>query len=220
MRLALIITAAGSGTRFGGDIHKLLLQWKGKSVLAHSCSAFFEFPFEETIVTADADRVTQFQSQLSDLTWPFPFRVISGGTTRFESVKKAVQTLSPGIDGVLIHDAARPNVSPDLIDRIVQKTGHCRALIPVSPVVDTIKLIENGIVKETLPREKLFHVQTPQAFHVAELKRAYQTVQGDFTDEAGLLERAGVPVIAVPGDAQNLKITYPEDIARLNAFSK
>ena len=138
-----------------------------------------------------------------------------GGKKRQDSVLhglKTIKSLSP--QKVLIHDAARPYISTELISHIIYALNHEDAVIPVIPVTDTIKKIKNQQVDSTLPRETLYHAQTPQGFKFAEIIRAYQKNTHVMTDDASIAEAAGMKVITIQGDIQNIKLTTQNDFFR------
>jgi 2-C-methyl-D-erythritol 2,4-cyclodiphosphate synthase/2-C-methyl-D-erythritol 4-phosphate cytidylyltransferase len=155
--------------------------------------------------------------------------VVRGGRERWESVRLGLEAVPAQDEWVLVHDAARAAVSAGLISRVLQATRQTGAAIPALRVPDTVKWVDTaGVVRETLPRERrqdgdlwqLATVQTPQGFAVALLRSAYERYdfhQGTPTDDAMLVERFH-PVTVVPGDPQNIKLTYPEDLARLEAI--
>ncbi|RUM88619.1 MAG: 2-C-methyl-D-erythritol 4-phosphate cytidylyltransferase, partial [Thermodesulfatator sp.] len=148
------------------------------------------------------------------------FRVVAGGESRQESVRRAFEALSKGVETVLVHDAARPLVSPEVISRVIRAVEERGAALAALPVRDTVKRVSGeGQVVATISREGLWLAQTPQGARRAWLEEAFRRAGGcEFTDEAGLLEAAGFPVFVVPGDPRNLKLTYPEDLAFLAAF--
>jgi 2-C-methyl-D-erythritol 4-phosphate cytidylyltransferase len=203
VKIGLIITAAGQSSRFGaGD--KLLTEYEGKSILQRTYEKFLGFP--EVVQTVITCRPGQEKSM--------PCDAVAGGATRFESVYNGFNFLR-NVDVVMIHDAARPAVSRDVIQRVIEASKTFSAVIPAVPVVDTIKWVEGDVVKETLPRDKLVSVQTPQAFHYQVLRLGYETFKGravEITDEAMMVERLGESVHVVRGDGENIKITVPTDL--------
>ena len=143
--------------------------------------------------------------------------VVAGGERRQDSVRRGLDAAARGFDGiVLVHDAARPLVDVALIDAVAAAAIRAGAAIPVLPVADTIKRIEDGIVRATVDRDELGAAQTPQGFGIALLREAYDAAERDgapLTDEAMAVERIGRPVRAVPGSARNRKITTADDLA-------
>lgn len=210
-----IIPAAGSGVRFGGKKQEALL--KGISLLDRTVSVFQKTGLFKKIIV-----VGPFL--------PPPLRgggegegeiiVVAGGKTRAESVFNGFQALKAGDDDiVLIHDAARPLVSPGLIKKVIGAAKEKGAVIPVLPLSDTVKKVKGDRIEATLDRSGLAGAQTPQGFLVKKLKKAYAKVALSeiVTDEARLLELAGEEVFTVEGEQNNIKITTPEDL-RLAEF--
>ena len=207
MRNYAIVTAAGKGTRFGSN--KALYPLLGKPLLVWSLEVFSKV-VDEIWITCPENFHEEYRVAGSGF---HNVNFISGGETRYKSVRRAFEVL--GSDGiVLIHDAARPLLSRDLVERVMRATTEYGAAIPVLPVTDTVKEVEDERIIRTVPREHLYLAQTPQGFRCALLKDAYSKVEGtDLTDEAMIVELAGHPVHCVPGERTNLKITEPSDIA-------
>ncbi|MHC4940187.1 MAG: 2-C-methyl-D-erythritol 4-phosphate cytidylyltransferase [Planctomycetota bacterium] len=196
-RFGVILVAAGSGERFGRP--KADVEFGGVSLLARSAAAFASFPA----------RVAVLREPRELEGWT----VVTGGARRRDSVANGLAALPDSVETVLVHDAARPLVSPDLVARVAEAARSHDCVIPAVPVTDTIKRIDGGFVAETVDRSTLVAAQTPQAFSVALLRRALAGSAEDATDEAGLVERLGEPVYVIAGDARNLKITVPADLA-------
>ena len=148
--------------------------------------------------------------------------VVSGGATRQESVRRGLAAVPDGVTVVVCHDAARPFASPTLYDRVVEAvSGEYRGAVPGMPSADTVKRVEAGRVVETLPRDRLVLVQTPQAFDAAALRGAHDRAEAEAweaTDDAMLLELAGHAVAVVPGEARNFKITTEADLRRAESL--
>ncbi|MFC1770723.1 2-C-methyl-D-erythritol 4-phosphate cytidylyltransferase [Candidatus Margulisiibacteriota bacterium] len=216
MKIGLIITAAGRSERFGSQ-NKLFIPINNKPLIKTCCERFSEIKdISETIITSLDKDQAKLKKALSDL--PSAPRIVVGGETRKDSVLNAFKALS-AVDLVMIHDGARPNVSEELIKRIIKASEKHQAVIPVIPITDTIKQVENNIIKKTLAREHIFKVQTPQIFHYDILKAAYEKYSDiAATDEASLVEKLNVPIYAIKGEAKNLKITTPEDVEVLKAL--
>lgn len=220
MRHGLVLTAAGSSTRFGVGASKVLARVGGVAVLVRACRPFLEVsPNLDVVVTCrDEDRadvVTALRGEASLAR----ARVARGGATRQESVRLGILALDAAVEWVLVHDAARPCVTPDLIRRVLAAATACGAAVPALPVADTIHRVDaEGLVVESLDRASLRAVQTPQIARRNLLTRAYSHAARfalAATDEAGLLSAAGIPVATVAGDPANVKITTREDLARL-----
>jgi 2-C-methyl-D-erythritol 4-phosphate cytidylyltransferase/2-C-methyl-D-erythritol 2,4-cyclodiphosphate synthase len=199
--VAAVVVAAGRGTRAGGSRPKQYREFRGVPVIRTAIAAFAEHPavsfVQPVIHLADVD---QYRAAVAGLDLLEP---VSGGATRQDSVLAGLAALEPHRpQRVLVHDAARPFVTPGLIERAVATPG---AAIPALPVTDTIKLVNDGRVVETLDRARLRAVQTPQVFDYAD--------RHDFTDDAALAEWAGLPVGTFAGESSNIKLTTPEDFA-------
>jgi 2-C-methyl-D-erythritol 4-phosphate cytidylyltransferase/2-C-methyl-D-erythritol 2,4-cyclodiphosphate synthase len=220
MQSAAIIVAAGRGERAGGP--KQYRPLAGEPVLRRVLRLFAVHPGIDAVqpVIHPADEA-DFRVAAAGIECLPP---VPGGATRQASVRAGLEALSrdnPAL--VLVHDAARPLASPALLDRALAAARESGAAIPVLPVSDTIKRVDAaGRVVETVAREALRAVQTPQAFAFAPLleahRRAAQEGRNDFTDDAALMEWAGVSVATFPGEAGNLKLTTPDDFVRAAAI--
>ncbi len=216
--VAAIIVAAGEGKRFGSSKPYAVL--KGKKILDHSLETFDRHPgiFDMVLVLRETGQKAFFLDKYAKLK-----AVAKGGERRQDSVLSGFQHIDPAkTDIVLVHDAARPLVKAELIDRIIDATKANGAAIPVLPVSDTVKRIDGNRVSQTIDRQGLCLIQTPQGFSCEILGRAFEEVLGDsrtYTDEAALVEKLGVDVFAVPGDSSNIKITVPGDLKIAEALS-
>lgn len=216
METRAIIVAAGRGERMGAGVPKAFLPVAGVPMLVRSARAFDAAASVSAIaVVVPADRIDDTRELLRGLSKPAT--VVAGGERRQDSVRCGLAALPAGFDGiVLVHDAARPLVDVTLIDAVAAAAIRAGAAIPVLPVADTIKRIEDGIVRATVDRSDLVAAQTPQGFAIALLREAYEAAERDgalLTDEAMAIERLGRPVRAVPGSARNRKITTADDLA-------
>jgi 2-C-methyl-D-erythritol 4-phosphate cytidylyltransferase len=212
--IGLIVPAAGSGSRFGSDVPKQFLDFHGKRLYQHALEAFAPFVSEAVLVVPEAWDST-IREETSGISTAFHLSVITGGAQRQDSVYCGLKALSPGIGMVLIHDAVRPYVTPEVISRVIEVTRQGKACIPVLPVSETVKEVESDLVVQTLDRQSLRLVQTPQGFDKDILLEAFnRAAQEAFygTDESVLVERMGWPVRVVPGDQRNIKITWKEDL--------
>jgi len=208
MQIGVILVAAGEGSRFGGP--KALQELAGKTLLERAAAAFGAF----------ADRVLVLRAPDLDRADLSGWTRVAGGARRRDSVAAGLAALRPETGIVLIHDAARPLVPPEVVARVAEAAARAPAVIPVVPVSDTIKHVEGNRVVETPDRATLVAVQTPQAFRVDLLRRALEASDSDATDEAALVEALGVPVLTVAGDPRNLKITAPGDLRVAAALLK
>ncbi|MBY0283877.1 MAG: bifunctional 2-C-methyl-D-erythritol 4-phosphate cytidylyltransferase/2-C-methyl-D-erythritol 2,4-cyclodiphosphate synthase [Sphingomonas sp.] len=214
-RIVALIVAAGSGTRLGGELPKQFAALAGKPMLAHSFAAFSSHPMiSETIVAIGAGQEAMLADAVGDA------RSVTGGATRRESVRAGLEAIAAdgGADLVLIHDAARPFLSAEVIDRLIAALDTDPGTVPALPVADTLaRGIE--VLGETVPRDGLWRVQTPQAFHFDAILDAHRRwPEGeDATDDAQMLRRFGSSVAMVEGDIMLDKVTYPADIAAAEA---
>jgi len=232
MRVAVILPAAGMGTRMGkvpaektGTSRKQFMLLEGSPILIHTVRKFAASTRVTDIVVAV--RAEDLEWVASLLAHDFPdgrARVVEGGNSRQQSVANALAALGEEIDLVAVHDAVRPFIDLETIHQAFDEAAETGATIVGVPAVDTVKQVSrsNGRVRirATLPREKLVMAQTPQVFRYDLLKRAFEAARADGfagTDEASLVERLDVEVSVVPGSDRNIKITKPGDmdLARL-----
>jgi 2-C-methyl-D-erythritol 4-phosphate cytidylyltransferase len=210
-RVAAIIPAAGSGVRLGADVPKAFLALGGLSLLTRSALAMSAVA-DVLIIAAPADSLDEASNQVAQV--DAEIHIVTGGEHRQESVANALRMVPEDISIVLVHDAARPLVPIEVTQNVVAAIrGGAKAVIPVLPLVDTIKRVNNqGIAIETVDRNQLRRVQTPQGFDRATLDLAYQNPEVVATDDAGLMDALGIPVVTVAGDERSLKITTMSDV--------
>lgn len=213
-KTAALVVAAGSGSRAGGELPKQYRRIAGKALLAHAVD-HLRHPRIETIrVVIGAGQEADYREALGDRPLPAP---IIGGATRQESVKSGLEALAAeGVERVLIHDAARPFLPSEVIDRLLDALDAHPGAIPALPVVDTLAR-GDGSLGDTVPREGLVRVQTPQAFHFDAILAAHRQWQSEATDDAQVARAAGLDVAVVEGDAALEKLTYDADFARAEA---
>jgi 2-C-methyl-D-erythritol 4-phosphate cytidylyltransferase len=211
MAVALIV-AAGSGERLQAGMPKALVELHGKSLLAWSMEALSAAPSVREIVVALPEGV------------PAPAGAIGvrGGAVRSESVREALRAAGAS-DIVLVHDAARPLMRPELAEAVIAAVIErgVDAAVAAAAVTDTVKRAREGLVLETLPRSQLWAVQTPQAFRREALERVLRApaeVLAQATDDASLIERAGGSVAIVPSSPENMKVTTPLDLEQAAAL--
>jgi 2-C-methyl-D-erythritol 4-phosphate cytidylyltransferase/2-C-methyl-D-erythritol 2,4-cyclodiphosphate synthase len=218
MFVSAIIAAGGRGLRFGGGSPKQLLMLGGRPILARSVDAFVACDLiGEIVVALPADVAAAPPDYLRDR--GKPLTIVDGGDRRRDSVANAFARVSDRADIVVVHDAARPLVNDDLIRRTVAAASGTGAAIAAIQARDTVKQIDGaGAITATLPRERIYLAQTPQAFRVAVLRAALR-MSGDATDEAMLAEQAGHVVRVVDGDPRNIKITTPGDLTMAEHFA-
>jgi 2-C-methyl-D-erythritol 4-phosphate cytidylyltransferase len=209
--VAAIIPAAGSGVRLGADIPKAFLEIGGLSLLTRSALAMSAVA-DILIIAAPVDGLDEASAQLAQV--DAEIHIIAGGEHRQESVANALRMVPEDVAIVLVHDAARPLVPVEVTQNVVAAIrGGAKAAIPVLPLVDTIKRVNNnGIAIETVDRNQLRRVQTPQGFDRATLDLAYQNPEVVATDDAGLMDALGIAVVTVAGDERSLKITTMADV--------
>lgn len=209
MLIAAILVAAGSGSRYGAETPKQFLTLAGKPVIRHAAEGLMG---HATLLqpVGEAAPIAAALSGLSHLP------VVAGGATRQDSVRAGLEALAPHEpDIVLVHDAARPVIPPGTIQSLLAVLREAPGAIPAAPVADTLKRVERGVITETVSRSGLYRAQTPQAFRFATLLAAHRSGLTGATDDASLLEAAGEAVAVVPGSDDNIKLTYPEDLIRL-----
>jgi 2-C-methyl-D-erythritol 4-phosphate cytidylyltransferase len=209
--VAAIIPAAGSGVRLGADIPKAFLALGGLSLLTRSALAMSTVA-DVLIIAAPVDGLDEASAQLAQV--DAEIHIVAGGEHRQESVANALRMVPEDVSIVLVHDAARPLVPIEVTQNVVAAIrSGAKAAIPVLPLVDTIKRVNNqGIAIETVDRNQLRRVQTPQGFDRATLDLAYRNPEVVATDDAGLMDALGIPVVTVAGDERSLKITTMADV--------
>jgi 2-C-methyl-D-erythritol 4-phosphate cytidylyltransferase/2-C-methyl-D-erythritol 2,4-cyclodiphosphate synthase len=212
MAVHVVLVAAGSGTRAGGEIPKQWQMLGGRPVLAHTLAAFAGFPVTIVVRTEDRARAAALAPEA---------RLVTGGETRAASVRNALEALAgTGATRVLIHDGARPLVTPALIARLLAALDHAPAAAPALPVTDALWRGAGGRVTGTQSREGLFRAQTPQAFRFDAILIAHRAHPGGAADDVQVARDAGLDVTIVEGDEDNLKLTFPGDFARAGAILK
>ncbi|MBW8309269.1 MAG: 2-C-methyl-D-erythritol 4-phosphate cytidylyltransferase [Candidatus Paracaedibacteraceae bacterium] len=210
-KIAVLIVAAGTGTRFGSPLPKQYIDLDSKPLLRHSIDVFLRMGITNVVAVIHPDHADFYAQAIKGLDILDP---VMGGSTRAESTLaglNALKNLAP--DYVLVHDAARPFVDSRLIEQVLDGLTKAAGCIPAIAVTDTIKLVANNHIQQTLPRENLWRAQTPQGFHYPVLLDCFtRTTDNAFTDEASLLEKFNIPVIMVPGSEENIKITFSRDL--------
>jgi 2-C-methyl-D-erythritol 4-phosphate cytidylyltransferase/2-C-methyl-D-erythritol 2,4-cyclodiphosphate synthase len=235
MHVTAIIAAGGRGRRFGSSVPKQLTTVADRPILERSVDIFLRHPqVHELVVALPTEVVRDPPSYLTGTSKPV--RIVEGGARRQDSVARAFRAISAKTDLIVVHDAARPFASADLVSRTIAAAAETGAALAALQSRDTVKrartmtedrsMVGTGdlgpTVAETLPRESIYLAQTPQAFTREVLQRALALgEQGmDATDEASLAERAGFAVRIVDGEATNLKVTTPEDLAGAEAIAR
>jgi len=225
LRLWAILPAAGAGSRLGLGFNKVLAPLGGQPLLYRTLEAVAAWPGLEGVVLVHAAGERGLLEQVVAIrAWPWPLRWAEGGATRSESVRAGLrEARAAGADWLAVHDAARPFASGQLVAALVSRAREAGAAIPGLAVADTVKRVAHGSdrVSETVPRDGLWLVQTPQVIRLDWLRDAYdQAGRVGFagTDEASLLEAAGLSVVVVAGDPDNLKVTGPGDLDRADGI--
>ena len=216
--MTAIIAAGGRGERVGATRPKQLLEIGGQSMLERSVNAFLTHEaVTDVVVALPQDLAGNPPPHLSNTSKPL--RVVAGGARRQDSVAAAFQAVPDHADVVVIHDAARPFASADLISRTIAAAAEHGCALAALESRDTVKAVRDGLVTSTLDRRTIFLAQTPQAFRRQVLRDALQ-ITTDATDEAALAEQAGYQVRIVEGEVSNIKITTPDDIAIAESLSR
>jgi 2-C-methyl-D-erythritol 4-phosphate cytidylyltransferase len=219
-RVAAIIVAAGDSQRMGG-VDKMFAPLCGRPILARVIDTFESCRAVDRIVVVMSSKNIEDCRRLAALEgWPKVKDICLGGKQRQDSVAEGLKRLKYG-EWVVIHDGARPLVTVDLIEKGLEAAEETGAAVAALPVTDTIKVAGPGdIVRQTLPRQNLRTVQTPQVFRIDVIQNTYRYVSGDVTDDASLVEKAGYKVKLYPGAYDNIKITTPGDLAMAEALWK
>jgi 2-C-methyl-D-erythritol 4-phosphate cytidylyltransferase len=213
MKKTAIIVAGGTGQRMGTVVPKQFLEIEGKSILLHTIDQFVAaFSDINFIIVLPAGYIEEGQKMIASSGLTQQFQFVAGGDTRFQSVKNGLAEVDQDAV-VFVHDAVRCLLTPALIQRCYQQAVEKGSAIPAVSSTDTIRLID-GASHHVVDRENVMMIQTPQTFNAALLIKAFeQTYQSSFTDEANVVEAAGIPVFLVDGEFENIKITRPLDLA-------
>ena len=214
VRTLAIVPAAGYGKRLGLKAKKPFVRLCGKPLVSYALKALDNSDSIDAIIVATEKSCIK---KLKDIAVEFKIKklldVVPGGSTRAGSVRNCLDRIKDGFDVVLIHDAARPLVSSRLISDSVKAAARFGAAIAAVPESDTVKIVDGGLfIKDTMDRSKVFRAQTPQAFRMGLIRKAYSAGKMDITDDAGMVERAGVRVKVIMGSYGNIKVTTREDI--------
>ncbi len=212
---SLVLVAAGSGSRMEG-VHKILYPLDGIPVFIRSL-----IPFEQSHLIGEIIVVARQEDleEISKLCVEYKLKkvraVITGGESRTESVQNGLEAVSPKAELIAIHDGARPFVTQEVISQVITRAKRCSAAAPAIPVKDTIKTAKGAIIEQTLPREELFAVQTPQVFEAALIKVAIGNALKEkriITDDCSAVEQLGVRVALTKGSEENIKVTTQMDL--------
>jgi 2-C-methyl-D-erythritol 4-phosphate cytidylyltransferase len=222
-RIAAIVPAAGIGTRMGLGTPKQFLELDGVPIVIFTLRRLAASPaLTEFWIATRQEDVEALAERVGQEHLDRPVRVVAGGESRQESVGRALAEVDADVELVLIHDAVRPFVTREMVDRVLAEARSCGAAIVGIPAVDTVKEVKRASLPEdvalitaTIPRERIVLAQTPQAFSARLLRDAFACAESDgivASDEAALVERLGQTVHVVLGSERNLKITRPSDL--------
>jgi 2-C-methyl-D-erythritol 4-phosphate cytidylyltransferase len=212
-----IIAAAGTGSRMASDRPKQFLQLAGTPIIFHTLVPFEQCEsIQEVIVVLPAEESAAFLTLAGKHGLRKLSRVVPGGSTRADSVKRGLMAVRPATAGIVaVHDGVRPFVTVEEIESVVKAAETHGAAILVAPVTDTIKHVNGDTVVNTLQRRDLRRALTPQCFRYELLREAYEHADVNdpsLTDESALVEKIGVPVTTIEGSSRNVKITTPQDL--------
>ena len=210
-----IVVAAGRGRRLGGARPKQYREVAGRPLIGHALAAFARHPtIDAALAVIHADDRALYEPAVAGIEGLLA--PVTGGPTRQDSVRRGLEAVAPRAPArVLIHDAARPAVTAALIGRVVAALDGAPAAIPVVPLTDSLKRVDDGRVIGSVDRAGLARAQTPQGFDYAAIRAAHTALAGHaLSDDAALAEAAGLTIAAVPGSEDNLKVTREEDLAR------
>jgi 2-C-methyl-D-erythritol 4-phosphate cytidylyltransferase len=219
MQVSAIVLAAGTGRRIGGDVAKTYLPIAGRPLVLRTLDRMFAAKtVTQVVLVVAADDMSRCRAMLDadSALRDRAYLLQTGGTTRQQSAKRGLETITANTDIVIIHDGARPFVSAALIDRCVECAAGKGAVVIGLPVRDTIKVVGGDrLIRSTPERGALWEIQTPQVFQRELIVAAHRQAESDgveVTDDAMVVERLGKPVYVLEGERTNLKITLPEDI--------
>jgi 2-C-methyl-D-erythritol 4-phosphate cytidylyltransferase len=208
--------AAGRGERFAGNAPKQLSLISGRPMVAWSIERFAGCADIKTIVlVVPPDQDEAWQAAMAEPSGEHVDRMVPGGDRRQDSVRLGIGALPDEVTHVLVHDAARPCLPAELLDRIVKALGEYSAVVPAVPAVDTLVVDTGGSVDAIVDRATVAAVQTPQAFEKELLLRAHRKALAEgleSSDDGSLVLALGEHVATVPGDRKNIKVTYPDDV--------
>lgn len=215
MKEYVIIVAGGKGLRMGGDVPKQFIPLAGKPVLMRTIERFRQYSKDISVILVLPREQQEYWKELcEEYSFAEGYRIADGGETRFHSVKNGLSLIPDSAEGVVgVHDGVRPFPSVEVIDRCFKTAAKDRAVVPVAPVVDTLRLLGDDGCSETVTRTRYKLVQTPQTFNLQLLRKAYaQDYTDAFTDDASVAEAAGHKITLVDGNRENIKLTTPFDI--------
>jgi 2-C-methyl-D-erythritol 4-phosphate cytidylyltransferase len=223
IRVTAILPAAGLGTRMGAEMPKQFMELDGVPLLLFTLRRLAASPsITDFVIATRGEDLDSLKERIAQETLGRPIRVVRGGDSRQDSVANALPEVPDSTDLILVHDAVRPLVTRDQIERVIAEAAACDAAILGVPAMDTVKEVKRAslptdvaLIITTIPRERVVLAQTPQVFRASLLLEAFARARQDgvsASDEAGLVERMGHDVHVVIGSERNLKITRPGDM--------
>lgn len=223
-KTSVIIPAAGSGKRMGGNTSKQYLTIGDKPIITETLAVFNDSPYiDEIILVSPAGDMPLMEKMLKKYDLAKVSKIVKGGKERQDSISNGLGALDQSSSIVLVHDGVRPFISDEIIKELIDTVNKYGAAIVAVPVKDTVKKVLGASIVETMPREDLWLAQTPQAFRFEIIKAAYENarekgIKG--TDDASLVQAMGSDVKIVMGSYENIKITTPEDLVFAEAIKK
>lgn len=224
-KFAVIICAAGNSQRFGKKKKKSFVDVGGRAAFLRSVELFTDRKDVKQVLLA----ISPEDEEIFNIKWGpnlsfFGVKLYHGGSERWETVQKGLSLIKEDIDFVAVHDAARCCITEDLIEKVFAKAAQTGAALPASPVIGTVKHVENEKITKTVDRSCLYEAQTPQVFSKDLMEKAYANLKNldptTISDDAQLVEALGETVPIVVSDATNMKITYPSDVPIAEAIIK
>jgi len=219
LRKYAVIVAGGKGLRMNSEIPKQFMNLKGVPVLMHTVNAFFFADLEIEIILVLPESSHGYWKQLvKQYEFEVPHKIVAGGSTRFQSVRKGLEAIASEEGLVAVHDGVRPMISHEIIKESYRKAQEKESAVVVVPSKDSIRMV-SGQLNKAVERSNYFLVQTPQTFNLHMLREAYEQEEiSSFTDDASVFESMGKTIYLVDGDYKNIKITTPEDMILAECF--
>jgi 2-C-methyl-D-erythritol 4-phosphate cytidylyltransferase len=222
-KISVIIPAAGKGKRFKGE-DKLLKKIGRYPVIIHTLKAFEKSPeIDEIVLVVQKKKIKFYKNLIENYNFKKVKKIVKGGKERQDSVYNGIRSLKYSPEFLIIHDGDRPFLKKSLLKKIIKELRKNQAVICGVPLKETVKEVENSQIVKTLKREKLWHIQTPQAFNFEIIKKAHQKAKEEnfySTDDSALLERLGYSVKIIKGSYSNIKITTYEDFLYAKSIYK
>ncbi len=216
MKIVAIITAGGSGKRLPGKVKKQFLLLDNLPLLYRSVLPFYELDkIDKILISLPKDEFEEEKNKIAKFFHKKKFGFVVGGKERQDSIYNALDACDKDTDLVLIHDGVRPLIKKKTIQNLIDLAQKYGAAIPVAPVKNTIKKIRDGFIEETIPRENLVNVFTPQVFNYRIIMKLYQKAKAEnlyFTDDAGIYEHYHHKIKCLITDSENIKITDKFDL--------